>query len=224
MKKFSVLCLSLLVAFAGLTAKAQKFSYGIVAGYDLTKVKYSGDMKNNFSSDNKSGWYVGPKIVFSTVMGLGVDASLQYSQRKLNITQEGYYDNENGVIFGNVSQSQTYRTIEIPINLRYSIGLGSSASVFAYTGPQFGFALQNMKFNNLGTGNNFSRENLNTTWNIGAGVRLLKHLEASVGYNFAISKAGKAILHSVGVNEGESQDLELKYKTNTFQVQLAYMF
>ena len=222
MKKFSALCLSLLVAFAGLTAKAQKFSYGIVAGYDLTKVKYSGDMKNNFSSDNKSGWYVGPKFVFSTVMGLGVDASLQYSQRKLNITQDGYYDNENGVIFGNVSQSQTYRTIEIPINLRYSIGLGSSASVFAYTGPQFGSALQNMKFDKLG--NNFSRENLNTTWNIGAGVRLLKHLEASVGYNFAIGKAGKAILHSVGVNEGESQDLELKYKTNTFQVQLAYMF
>lgn len=220
MKKFSALCLSLLVAFAGLTAKAQKFSYGIVAGYDLTKVKYSGDMKNNFSSDNKSGWYVGPKFVFSTVMGLGVDASLQYSQRKLNITQEGYYDGNE--ILNNVSQSQTYRTIEIPINLRYSIGLGSSASVFAYTGPQFGFALQNMKFDKLS--NNFSRENLNTTWNIGAGVRLFKHLEASVGYNFAIGKAGKAILNGVGVNEGESQDLELKYKTNTFQVQLAYMF
>ena len=167
---------------------------------------------------------MGPKIVFSTVMGLGVDASLQYSQRKLNITQDGYYNNETGEMFGSASQSQTYRTIEIPINLRYSIGLGSSASVFAYTGPQFGFALQNMKFNNLGTGYNFSRENLNTTWNIGAGVRLLKHLEASVGYNFAIGKAGKAILHGVGVNEGESQDLELKYKTNTFQVQLAYMF
>lgn len=222
MKKFSALCLSLLVAFAGLTAKAQKFSYGIVAGYDLTKVKYSGDMKNNFSSDNKSGWYVGPKFVFSTVMGLGVDASLQYSQRKLNITQEGYINGNN--VLDNVSQSQTYRTIEIPINLRYSIGLGSSASVFAYTGPQFGFALQNMKFNNLGTGYNFSRENLNTTWNIGAGVRLLKHLEASVGYNFAIGKAGKAILNGAGVSEGESQDMELKYKTNTFQVQLAYMF
>lgn len=222
MKKFSALCLSLLVAFAGLTAKAQKFSYGIVAGYDLTKVKYSGDMKNNFSSDNKSGWYVGPKIVLSTVIGLGVDASLQYSQRKLNITQEGYID--GNVVYDKVSQSQTYRTIEIPINLRYSIGLGSSASVFAYTGPQFGFALQNMKFNNLGTGNNFSRENLNTTWNIGAGVRLFKHLEASVGYNFALGKAGKAILNGVGIYEGESQDLELKYKTNTFQVQLAYMF
>lgn len=220
MKKFSALCLSLLLAFAGLTAKAQKFSYGIVAGYDLTKVKYSGDMKNNFSSDNKSGWYVGPKFVLSTAIGLGVDASLQYSQRKLNITQEGYYDGNE--ILNNVSQSQTYRTIEIPINLRYSIGLGSSASVFAYTGPQFGFALQNMKFDKLG--NNFSRENLNTTWNIGAGVRLLKHLEASVGYNFAIGKAGKAILHGVGIYEGESQDLELKYKTNTFQVQLAYMF
>lgn len=222
MKKISVLCLSLLVAFAGLTAKAQKFSYGIVAGYDLTKVKFSGDVKGNFSSDNKSGWYVGPKIVFSTALGIGVDASLQYSQRKLNITQDGYIDGNN--VYGPVSQSQTYRTFEIPVNLRYSIGLGSAASVFAYTGPQFGFALQNMKFKKIGTGDNFSRENLNTTWNIGAGVRLLKHLEASIGYNFALGKAGKAILHRTGASEGESQDYELKYKTNTFQVQLAYMF
>ena len=222
MKKISVLCLSLLVAFAGLTAKAQKFSYGIVAGYDLTKVKFSGDVKGNFSSDNKSGWYVGPKIVFSTALGIGVDASLQYSQRKLNITQDGYIDGNN--VYGPVSQSQTYRTFEIPVNLRYSIGLGSAASVFAYTGPQFGFALQNMKFKKIGTGDNFSRENLNTTWNIGAGVRLLKHLEASIGYNFALGKAGKAILHRTGASEGESQDYKLKYKTNTFQVQLAYMF
>lgn len=59
MKKFSALCLSLLVAFAGLTAKAQKFSYGIVAGYDLTKVKYSGDMKNNFMFRQQVGLVCG---------------------------------------------------------------------------------------------------------------------------------------------------------------------
>lgn len=223
MKRFFTLCFALLLTLAGtLTVQAQSFSYGIVAGYNLTKLKYSGSAKENFSSDNKSGWYIGPKVAFNTVIGLGFDASLQYSQRKLNMIGTRY--DANNMPINEASQSETYRTIEIPINVRYNIGLGKIAGVFVYTGPQFGFALQNMEWSNLGSGNNFSKENMNTTWNIGAGVRLFKHLEASVGYNFALSKAGKAIFNNLGGSTGNSDDYELKYKTNTFQLQVAYMF
>jgi hypothetical protein len=74
-----------------------------------------------------------------------------------------------------------------------------------------------MKWKNIGSGSNFSRENLNTTWNVGAGVRLLSRLDIGVGYNFALHKTGKAII-SKALPTGESQDYELKYKTNTFQV------
>ena len=77
MKRFFTLCFALLLTLAGtLTVQAQSFSYGIVAGYNLTKLKYSGSAKENFSSDNKSGWYIGPKVAFNTVIGLGIDASL----------------------------------------------------------------------------------------------------------------------------------------------------
>lgn len=218
MKKISTFCIALLLAFVGtVAAQAQSFSYGIAAGYNLTKLTYSGNTKENFSSDNKSGWFIGPKVEFNTVIGLGVDASLQYSQRKLNISED-VYDESNEVV-GELSHSKTYRTIEIPINVRYNVGLGKMASVFVYTGPQFGFPLQSMKWENVGSGLNFSKEKMNTTWNIGAGVRLLKHLEANVGYNFALSKAGSAILNNLGVETGS-----LKYRTNTFQVQVAYMF
>lgn len=213
MKKTKTLLAALLVAFsfAG-TASAQSFSYGIVAGLNLTKLKLSGSAESlgNFSSDNRAGWYVGPKVAFNTVIGIGIDASLQYSQRKLKIT---------GVDeIGEVSQQKTYRTIEIPVNVRYNIGLGKVASVYISTGPQFGFALQNMKWNDIGDG--FSRNNMNTTWNVGAGVRLLDHLEIGLGYNFALGKAGKIL----GSYNGSSTDAELEYKTNTFQVQMAYMF
>jgi opacity protein-like surface antigen len=108
--------------------------------------------------------------------------------------------------------------------VRYNIGLGKIAGIYVFTGPQFGFAFKNMEWSNFGSGTNFSKENMNTTWNIGAGVRLMKHLEASIGYNFALGKAGKAIFNNFGGETGNSQDLELKYKTNTFQVQVAYMF
>lgn len=211
-KKLFATCLFILASI--LAANAQSFSYGITAGYDLTKMTLSGTAKENFSSDNKAGWFVGPKIVFSTVLGVGIDASLQYSQRDLTLTSEDWYGTPT-------SQSEKYRTIEIPINVRYNIGLGKIAGIFFYTGPQFGFALGNMKWSKFGTGANFEKENMNTTWNIGAGVRLLKHLEANIGYNFALGKAGKAMFSNW---QGTSNDQELKFKTNTFQVQIAYMF
>lgn len=221
MKKFSSLCIALLLAFVGtVAAQAQSFSYGITAGYNLTKLTFSGSAKENFSSDNKPGWFIGPKVEFNTVIGLGMDASLQYSQRKLNICENMYEASDD--ILDNDSHSETYRTIEIPINVRYNVGLGKMASVFVYTGPQFGFPLQSMKWEDFGKGSNFSKEKMNTTWNIGAGVRLLKHLEANVGYNFALSKAGSAILNNFGVETGSGKSL--KYRTNTFQVQVAYMF
>lgn len=212
LKKFFAAFALLLISTV--TAQAQSFSYGIVAGFDLSKMQLSGTAKENFSSDNKAGWYVGPKVAFNTLLGFGFDASLQYSQRDLTLVGEDTYGYE-------ISETEKYRTIEIPINIRYNIGLGKVAGVFFYTGPQFGFALNNMKWSNLGTGTNFEKENMNTTWNIGAGVRLLKHLEASIGYNFALGKAGKAIFSNWN---GTSTDRELKYKTNTFQVQVAYMF
>lgn len=219
MKKISTFCIALLLAFVGtVAAQAQSFSYGITAGYNLTKLTFSGSAKKNFSSDNKPGWFIGPKVEFNTVIGLGMDASLQYSQRKLNICENMYEASDD--ILDN--RSETYRTIEIPINVRYNVGLGKMASVFVYTGPQFGFPLQSMKWEDFGTGSNFSKEKMNTTWNIGAGVRLLKHLEANVGYNFALSKAGSAILNNFGVETGSGKSL--KYRTNTFQVQVAYMF
>lgn len=220
MKKISTFCIALLLAFVGtVAAQAQSFSYGITAGYNLTKLTFSGSAKKNFSSDNKPGWFIGPKVEFNTVIGLGMDASLQYSQRKLNICENMYEASDD--ILDN--RSETYRTIEFPINVRYNVGLGKMASVFVYTGPQFGFPLQSMTWDDFGTGSNFSKEKMNTTWNIGAGVRLLKHLEANVGYNFALSKAGSAILNNFGVETGSGKSL-MKYRTNTFQVQVAYMF
>ena len=215
MKRITTLCAALLLLLAtAVPAAAQSFSWGVTAGMNLTKLSLSGNVKQtalqNFSTDNKAGWYVGPKITFNTVIGLGVDASLQYSERNLSIDGE----------------SEKYRTVEIPLNLRYTLGLGSIASVYVATGPQFGFGLQNMSWENMlpGYPSNFSKNNMTTTWNIGAGVRLLKHLEVGVGYNFALTGMGKTIFDNTTGIVGASNDYQLRYKTNTFQVQAAYYF
>lgn len=218
MKKLATLCAAFaLTLVCAATASAQTFSYGITAGLNLTKLKYTTkNFQGNLSSDNRAGWFVGPKVAFNTALGIGIDAALEYSERSLYMSAE----NTSGTI--TTTETKKYRTLEIPINVRYNIGLGSKAGIYVATGPQFGFALQNMNWSNFGSGNNFSRNNLNTTWNIGAGVRLLSHLEAGVGYNFALGKVGKGILGDQYA--GTSTDAELEYKSNTFQVQLTYLF
>lgn len=221
MKRLATLLTAFIMAFTfAASAQAQSFSWGITGGLNMTKLKMYGsfhEAASDFKSDNKAGWFIGPKVTFSTVLGIGVDAALEYSQSNLNITSTNSLGVES-------SESETYRTIEIPINLRYSIGLGKMASVYVSTGPQFGFALNNMEWGNLGTGENFSRNNMNTTWNVGAGVKLLKHLELGIGYNFALGRTGKAIFENFGGDAGATQDYQLKYKTNTFQVQATYLF
>ena len=142
MKKLTTLLTAFIMAFAfAASAQAQSFSWGITGGLNVTKLKMYGsfhEAQADFKSDNKAGWFIGPKIEFNTVLGIGVDAALEYSQNDLNITST----NSLGI---ETSESETYRTIEIPINLRYSIGLGKMASVYVSTGPQFGFALNNME-------------------------------------------------------------------------------
>lgn len=217
MKKIiAIVALALGTACAA-PALAQGFQWGVVGGLNLSKISIKGDYKANLSSDNRTGWYIGPKVSFSLPLGLGFDGAVEYSQRRLNMGLDGRDD-----------ISDTYRSIEIPVNVRYNIGLGKLASVYLATGPQFGFGLGNMHWDNLlgdngnGHGGAFSKSNMNTTWNVGGGLKLLGHLDVGIGYNFAIGKIGSTIIPSGW--QGHSQDEKLEYKTNTFQVQVAYMF
>lgn len=131
------LTLALLLSLAVATpAGAFGFDWGITGGLNLTKLRLSDNLKNVFSSDNQAGWFIGPKVNLSLVAGLGLDASLQYSQRKLQVS-----DDEGQ------SNYKTFRSIEIPINVKYNFGVGRVASIYVATGPQFGFNVGSRSWN-----------------------------------------------------------------------------
>ena len=209
MKKTLLALVAMLMLSMG-TANAQ-LEWGIMAGTNLTKVNFSNDLEDvatsNLKSKNMSGFYVGPKVNFTLpIIGLGADAALVYSQKKLQV------DAAEG------SASNTFRSIEIPINLRYTFGLSSLAAVYIATGPQFGFNVGNRKwdFSSIDAGLSsvkFKKQNMNTSWNVGAGVKLLGHLEVGLLYNIAISKYYK---------KAGSDDYN--FKSNSFQIQAAYLF
>lgn len=191
------------------TSQAQ-IQWGVVAGTNLSKVNFSKDLDklahDNLKSKNMSGWYVGPKVnVKIPLVGLGLDAALEYSQKKLQS-----HDNTG-------SSSKTFRSVEIPINLRYNFGVSKLASVYLATGPQFGFNVGNKNWtlkNVISTSEEtFKKSNMSTSWNIGAGVKVLNHLEVGLLYNIALSKYYKAAGND-----------DYTFKSNSFQIQAAILF
>lgn len=198
MKKL-FLALTLLLTFAWATPASAELKFGVVGGLNLSKMSFSGGDKGLLSSDNRCGWYIGPKAQFTLpLIGLGLDASIQYSQRRLNSSEYEFSD------------SQTYKSIEVPINVRYTFGLSSLVSLYAATGPQFGFNCDKSLFRDM----DISVKDANVTWNVGVGLTLLNHLQVGAGYNFGIGKWA----------ESKDPDVDLSAKANTWQVQVAYLF
>ena len=60
--------------------------------------------------------------------------------------------------------------IDIPINLKYTLGLGSMAGIYFATGPQFSFNVGDKKLFDSET---YKMKSSNFSWNVGAGVKLI---------------------------------------------------
>lgn len=222
MKKV-ILSLVLLLSVAGAqTASAFGFDWGVTAGMNLTKMKVSNNGSKLFDSENRAGWFVGPKVNLSLIAGFGLDGALLYSQMKYNTsyTAEAYANST-------YSTSETVRSLSVPINLKYSIGLGSIANVYLTTGPQFDFMMGDKDSDFVGNvlNTSFEQENMTTSWNVGAGVKLLSHLDVGVGYNFGLSDAAKQTIQVLGNATGVNlPTTSTNIRANTFKVQLTYYF
>jgi hypothetical protein len=107
--------------------------FGLKGGLNLTNLSMSESIGNNLK--NKEGFHVGPTVKIGLpVPGLSLDASALYDQRSAKVTVSNIdgTDNESTI------KSQS---LQVPINIRYAVGLGRVANLFAFAGPQFGFNL-----------------------------------------------------------------------------------
>ena len=191
MKKiFSTLVIMACLLLA-VPAQAQ-VKFGLKGGLDISKL-------DNKVGDNTTGFFVGPMVdVTLPIIGLGIDVAALYSQSGLDV------NNEN---------SEKLKSIEIPVNLKWTLGLGSTLGVYVAAGPQFGFSI-NDGWKQLMEESNKSFVSVN----VGAGLKLLRHLQVGVNYNIGASKLGDMIVESSDGN------LRSSIRKNSWQVSLAYMF
>ena len=196
-KLFAVVLMA--VAFA-MPSKAQ-FSWGIQAGLNMSNVSVKEAAENAGEAvKSRTGFFVGPTVKFTLpIVGLGIDASALYDQR------EGKAGDE----------TVKAQSIQIPINVRYGIGLGSIAEVFAFAGPQFGFKLSGDK--NYGVAD-WTLKSSTVSANIGIGATVLSKLQAKLNYNIALGTTGEF----ESVNKTIQQVADAKF--NAWQVSLAYFF
>ena len=191
MKKiFSTLVIMVCLLLA-VPAQAQ-VKFGLKGGLDVSKL-------DNKVGDNTTGFFVGPMVdVTLPIIGLGIDVAALYSQSGLDV------NNEN---------SEKLKSIEIPVNLKWTLGLGSTLGVYVAAGPQFGFSI-NDGWKQLMEESNKSFVSVN----VGTGLKLLRHLQVGVNYNIGASKLGDMIVESSDGN------LRSSIRKNSWQVSLAYMF
>lgn len=166
---------------ATMMVQAQGLKFGIKGGLNLTKMTFSKDV---YSSDNQAGFYLGPTLKLSLPLGFCVDAAALYDQRSAKVES----DNLTGVQ-GAGDEKIKQKSIQIPINARYNIGLGSEAGIYLAVGPQFGFPVGDKVYNTkVGE---YTLKSSNLSFNFGAGVYLLDHLEVGFSYNLAAGKSGE---------------------------------
>jgi opacity protein-like surface antigen len=200
MKKIFTLILVAVATMVAVPASAQ-VQFGLKGGLNVTSMSFS---EKVLSKENRAGFFIGPTAKFTLpIVGLGVDASALYDQREAEVE-------------GDKIKQQA---INIPINLRYGIGLGETASIYFAAGPQFGFNVGD-KEHKLTDGETWKLSGSTLSVNLGVGVMLINHVQLSANYNIVCGKTGEISSVLDGVKTG----VKNKARANAWQISAAYYF
>lgn len=211
MKKIFALALVALGMMTANPAQAQ-IKFGLKGGLNITDMSMDSRV---LDASNRTGFFIGPSVKFTLpVVGLGIDASALYDQREAKLKGE--------VDGSDLNTKVKQQAINIPVNLRYTFGLGDIAGVYLAAGPQFGFNVGDKNFDML-KATNYKLKSTNFSVNVGAGVTLINHLEIGFNYNIACGKTGEVTGKSVAT-ETIKNLLDSEGKSNAWQISAAYYF
>lgn len=202
--------LIVVVAVAIAVPVRAQIKFGVKGGLNLAN-SLSDTWKDKANADNYTGFFIGPMVdVTIPIVGLGVDGALMYSQK------------------GNKLEGETFKQqgLEIPVNLKYAVGLGSLASIYFAAGPSFFFNFKSDDDLTLGDDKGkLNYKNAEVALNLGAGVKLLKHLQVGINYNMPFTDSAKASLgEGVSTNDAWKAINGKGFKTKVWQVSVAYIF
>lgn len=204
MKKVFTAFMFAVALLAAVPSQAQ-VKFGLKGGLNVTDMSLS---KEVVDPSNKTGFFVGPTIkVTLPIVGLGLDASALYDQRDAKLGEE----------------KVSLRSINVPINVRYTFGMSSLAAIYLAAGPQFGYNIGDKNVfsyvDEEGAGG-FELKKSNFSVNVGAGVTLMSKFEIGATYNIACGKTGEFN----AIDAAGKQIFSKGSRMNSWQVSAAYYF
>ena len=225
MKKMVIMCMALALLFSS-ECVAQGLHFGLKGGVLGNKASVSG-MDSQIKERNYTGFQIGPMVQYQTgFYGFVLDFSLLYAQRGVKLTNNANHR----------SASIKTQSIDIPIEVKWEMGLTENFDLFLGLGPSFSFLIDK---------DNWGRElthiavdivdkNLPSMgWrsaevglNLGGGVKLFRHLMLSCYYNIALTQSAK---HNFSGNKHDAVDQlfdgnVFESKNKYWQLSLAYIF
>lgn len=210
-KVLSFIVLAVSFFFAN-SAQAQ-IKLGVKGGLNVSSLKLNDNM---YDASNRAGFFIGPMVkVTVPVTGLSFDVAALYDQKEAKVKVA---DDVVGGTYNSTTVTQKF--IDIPVNVRYGFGLSSLANIFLFAGPQWGINVGNKNFK-WNESSSYSLKKANFSVNVGAGVTLLNHLQASVNYNIECNKSGKM---DTGSLDSNGNPVVVKGRNNTWQISLGYWF
>lgn len=202
--KLIIATLVLIVAASAATTASAQFRFGVKAGVNISKLSFSQDALNDIlSKDNQAGFTGGIMAEFTVpIIGVGADVSAMYVRRNAR-----YIDSK-----GLSTAQRDY--IEIPVNLKWKIStpVASIVTPYIFTGPTFAILASKDAVVDA-----YKSQKVDTSWNIGLGVELIRHLQVSASYAIGMNKTIKSL---TPLPTGE----EVGARSNYWTITAAYVF
>jgi len=205
MTRIKLLVIAAIVAIGGVLPAAAQFKFGPKVGAAVNSLHFSRDV---FDSDNRTGFTGGLMCEFTVpVVGIGLDASLMYVRRSV--------DADYTPATGGPQATQTTTIgrdyITIPVNLKWKFNI-PVVKPFLTTGPEFSFLTSRKAIKDA-----WRNKSVDYSWNVGAGVELLGHLQVAASYGFGLNKA----LRSAGLADNA---VSVDAKNRFWTITAAYLF
>ena len=207
MKK--VIALVVCLTAMAVSVEAQGLKFGVKGGLNITKMSFNKDV---WDTSNKAGFFVGPSVKLSLPAGFGLDIAALYDERSADLQTNDELSSSVPSASGTTdNETIKQKSLQVPLNLRYNIGLGGLAGLYLAVGPQFGFPVSDKVFETKF--GEYRLKDASLSINFGAGVSLMGHLEVGFTYNLAAGKSG----------EFKNWD-DVDTHNNAWQISAAYYF
>ena len=181
----------LAILMMGGTVSAQ-VRFGIRGEVGINQPSFTRDL---YSVENMNDFKVGPTLEFMLpVVDFGIEGSVLYSNEKMNVKTVS----EQGI--KTIVEDISSHSIDVPVNLKYKIGLISPVKVFLAAGPYANFRLAGDDFEYEAFMDKVEANKFQAGINLGAGLELINRV--AVGFNYRMK-----LTDDYAVNEPALEDI-----------------